>query len=156
MATVVKAPNPYNTNLQYSIFMAGAIDMGQARAWSSEVVEALSDIDVLLLDPRRDDWSDDWEQCETCEPFATQVNWELDSLDACDMCIFVFTADSKAPITFLELGLFGAGKPAMICAEKGFYRTGNLQIVARRFNIPIYDNLDDMLTDLRETLKEKA
>jgi len=56
-------------------------------------------------------------------------------------------------VTMLEIGLF-AGKESVLCIEEGFYRRGNLEIVAQRYNIPIYRKLDDMLADLREALKK--
>jgi hypothetical protein len=155
-ATEVKAPDTYQKHLKYTIFLAGAIDRGSAEDWQKKVARALDDLDILVLNPRRDDWDASWEQCATCEPFRSQVLWEIEAQEDSDMNIFVFTKDSKAPITFFELGAFGTRKDAMICAEEGFYRQANLDIYAEHFDIPIYHNIDELIADLHVVLEEKA
>ena len=152
--TEVKAPQAYDANAKYSIFLAGAIDQGKAEDWQKKVADALRNYDVLILNPRRDDWDDSWEQSIDNPQFKEQVTWELQAQENADMVIFVFTKDSKAPITFLEFGLFGPDKDSMVCAEEGFYRQGNLDVVAERYNIPIYHNLDEMIADLQSVLAE--
>lgn len=153
-ATEIKAPGKYDAGKRYSIFLAGAIDQGQAIDWQKKVARALDEFDILILNPRRDDWNPDWDQTPDNPEFREQVNWELDAQAAADMVIFVFTKDSKAPITFLEFGLFAPVKDAVVCAEDGFYRQGNLDIVAQRYRVPMYHDLDDMIADLKQTLKE--
>lgn len=153
-ATEIKAPGKYDAGKRYSIFLAGAIDQGQAIDWQKKVARALDEFDILILNPRRDDWNPDWDQTPDNPEFREQVNWELDAQAAADMVIFVFTKDSKAPITFLEFGLFAPVKDAVVCAEEGFYRQGNLDIVAQRYRVPMYHDLDDMIADLKQTLKE--
>lgn len=154
-ATEVKAPGKYEGVSKYSIFLAGAIDQGQAIDWQKKVSRALADLDVLILNPRRDDWDASWEQTADNPEFRQQVEWELKAQEDASMVIFVFTKDSKAPITFLEFGLFGPRKDAMVCAEEGFYRQGNLDIVCERYDIPVYHDLDEMIADLHEALKEQ-
>ena len=154
--TEVKAPGKYDAASKYTIFLAGAIDQGKAEDWQTKVARALDDLDILILNPRRDDWDASWEQAADNPEFRQQVDWELDAQAAADMVIFVFTRDSKAPITFLEFGLFAPTKDAIVCAEEGFYRQGNLDIVAERYHIPMYHDLDDMITDLHRVLEGKA
>ncbi len=152
--TEIKAPGAYDANSKYSIFLAGAIDSGKAVNWQDKVARALDNYDVLILNPRRDDWDDSWVQSIDNPEFKEQVTWELDAMEAADMVIFVFTKDSKAPITFMEFGLYGPDKDSLVCAEEGFYRTGNLDVVAERFNIPIYHDLDEMIEDLQRVLDQ--
>jgi hypothetical protein len=155
-ATEVKAPGNYDNIDKYSIFLAGAIDQGSAIDWQKKVARALDDLDVLILNPRRDDWDASWEQSADNPEFRKQVEWELSAQERANMVIFVFTKESKAPITFLEFGLFGPRKDAMVCAEEGFYRQGNLDIVCQRYNIPIYHDLDEMIVDLHAAMEDKA
>jgi hypothetical protein len=152
--TEVKAPGKYELT-KYSIFLAGAIDQGQAVDWQKRVADSLRDLDILVLNPRRDDWDASWEQSADNPEFRQQVEWELKAQEDADMVIFVFTKDSKAPITFLEFGLFAPREnhDAMVCAEEGFYRQANLDIACERYDIPIYHNLDEMIADLHETLE---
>ena len=156
MAIEVKAPAKYDAAKRYTIFLAGAIDQGQAEDWQEKVARALDEFDITILNPRRDHWDPSWDQTPENPEFRQQVEWELDAQEAADMVIFVFTKDSKAPITFLEFGLFAPKKDAVVCAEDGFYRSGNLQIVSERLNVPYYDNLDEMLGDLKTVLWEKV
>lgn len=151
--TEVKAPGKYELT-KYSIFLAGAIDQGQAVDWQKQVADSLRDLDVLILNPRRDDWDSSWEQTAENPEFRQQVEWELKAQEDADMVIFVFTKDSKAPITFMEFGLFAPHKDAMVCVETGFYRQGNLDITCERYDIPVYHDLDEMLTDLHQVLAE--
>lgn len=155
-ATEVKAPGAYDVTQRYTIFLAGAIDQGKAEDWQAKVARALDGFDILILNPRRDDWDPSWDQSADNPEFRRQVEWELDAQENADMVIFVFTKDSKAPITFLEFGLFAPTKDAVVCAEEGFYRQGNLDIVAERHKVPMYHNLDEMIGDLQTVLREKV
>lgn len=155
VAIEVKAPGKYDASKRYTIFLAGAIDQGKAVDWQKQVARALDGTDILILNPRRDDWDPSWDQTPDNPEFRQQVNWELDAQAAADMVIFVFTKDSKAPITFLEFGLFAPMKDAVVCAEEGFYRQGNLDIVAERYHVPMYHDLDEMIGDLQTALKGK-
>jgi hypothetical protein len=156
MAITVKAPGKYNAHERYTVFLAGAIDQGKAEDWQAKVSKALEPFDILILNPRRDHWDPDWDQHAENPQFRQQVEWELDAQEAADMVIFVFTKDSKAPITFLEFGLFAPKKDAVVCAEEGFYRQGNLDIVAERHDIPMYHDLDEMIMDLQTLFREKV
>ena len=155
VAIEVKAPGKYDASKRYTIFLAGAIDQGQAVDWQAKVVQALDQFDITILNPRRDHWDPNWDQNADNPQFREQVEWELDAQEASDMVMFVFTKDSKAPITFLEFGLFAPKKEAVVCAEEGFYRQGNLDIVAERHKVPMYHNLDEMIGDLQTVLREK-
>lgn len=62
--------------------------------------------EVLLLNPRRDDWDAGWKQDITDPQFFQQVSWELNGLDRADHIILYFVPGSKAPISLLELGLY--------------------------------------------------
>jgi|SRR5208282_2120376 len=154
MAVVIRAPEPYTTK-KYSIFTAGSIDQGKARPWDEEIIEALKDFDVQILSPRRLDWDDSWTQEASDPQFREQVTWEWKALAAADMLICVFTAKSKAPISFYEWGRFSTTKKdALVCVEKGFYRTGNLDLYAEFDQIPVYHDLKEMLEDLKIVLTQ--
>jgi len=147
MKKVYKAPEKYpNKKGIVKIFLAGAIDMGKARDWQTEVTEILLDIhdNVIILNPRRDDWDSSWEQTIENKQFREQVEWELKGMDNAELIILVLTKDSKAPISLLELGLHAKeGKLVVIC-EEGFYRKGNVEIVCKKHNIPFYNSLEGL------------
>jgi len=74
----IKAPNSYEKHGdRIKIFLAGSIEMGAAEKWQDKIVQALTDKDVLILNPRRDDWDSSWKQTKDNKQFREQVEWEL-------------------------------------------------------------------------------
>lgn len=144
----IKPPQPFTRYFrdQTTIFLAGSIDNGSAEDWQAGVEKHFADrSDILLLNPRRDDWGASWKQDITDPQFFQQVTWELNGLDRADHILLYFAPGSKAPISLLELGLYaGSGKVA-ICCPVGFWRRGNVEIVAERFGIPFYEGLEGLL-----------
>ena len=142
----IKAPNPFDKALakSSSIFLAGSIDMGEAVDWQDQITEALSDLDVVVLNPRRDDWDSSWKQDISDPQFSEQVNWELDGLEAADMIVVYFDPDGQAPVTLLELGL-SADRNIVVCCPPGYWRRGNVQIVCQRKGIMLLDSLDALI-----------
>lgn len=61
------------------------IEMGVAQNWQSIVEMILTDIDVAVFNPRRDNWDSSWEQKITNPHFREQVEWELTSLHCADI-----------------------------------------------------------------------
>ncbi len=161
MANVIKPPAKFEGVGTYTIFLAGTIDMGEALDWQKMVEEKLSGFsdDLTILNPRRDDWDSSWEQSLEDPNFVGQVTWELDGQKAADFIVFCFAINeeeakkAKAPITLLELGMFH-NKQAVICCPQGFYRKGNVDIVAKRFGIPVYEDFEAMLDDVAHAISD--
>lgn len=148
---VVKAPNqiPADALDKPRVFLAGSIEMGTARNWQVEVEEKFKDDDVVLLNPRRDDWDWSWEQKITNPKFFEQVSWELNGLETADAIIMVFDPNTKSPISLLELGLFARkGKVFVVCPE-GFWRKGNVDIVCDKFDCMLCDDIDDAVLRIK-------
>jgi hypothetical protein len=144
----IKPPQPLTRHHrgQQTIFLAGSIDNGSAVDWQAEVENYFSDREnVLLFNPRRDDWDTSWKQDITDPQFFQQVTWELNGLDRADRIILYFAPGSKAPISLLELGLYAASGRVAICCPSSFWRRGNVEIVAERFGIPFYEELGGLL-----------
>jgi hypothetical protein len=126
-----------------TIFLAGSIDMGLTIDWQSAVVERFKDKKVTFFNPRRDEWDLSWKQIQSATNFNEQVNWEMNNLEDCDIIFMHFEEKSKAPISLLELGLNAAsGKMIVVCPD-GFWRKGNVEIVCTRYNIPLFNTLED-------------
>lgn len=135
------------------IFLAGSIDMGKAEDWQTKLTNDLSDFKGLaIFNPRRDDWDSSWEQSIENEKFNEQVTWEMDHLDAADVVVVYFDPKGQAPITLLELGLHARDRKMIICCPDGYWRKGNVEMVADRFNLPLVDNYDDLLEALKDEL----
>ena len=63
MATVFTAPQRVVWQEgQPALFLAGSIEMGTAAGWQQQVIEQLADLDIIVLNPRREAWDASWEQ----------------------------------------------------------------------------------------------
>lgn len=148
-----KAPELYEECGLPKVFLAGSIDLGAAPDWRKGLADALSDEDVLLLNPRRDDWDASWEQSITDARFREQVEWELAGLEASDVIVLCLAPGTKSPISLLELGLFARSKKLVVCCPQGFWRKGNVDIVCERYAVTQTDSLDEALLAVRAMLK---
>jgi len=52
---VVKPPEKLPTNIK-GIFLAGSIEMGKAEDWQKKVESLLKNENIVIFNPRRDDW----------------------------------------------------------------------------------------------------
>lgn len=150
-AAVFKAPQKVDYQGK-KIFLAGSIDMGKARNWQTEVTDAMADLDVAILNPRRDDWDSSWVQDISNDQFNEQVTWELDMQDAADLIVMYFDPEGQAPITLLELGLYAASGKIIVCCPEGYWRRGNVQMVCDRYALPLVDTIEEMIEIAREKL----
>src|SRR5262245_21273171 len=139
MARVIKPPTPIDVpDGTRSVFLAGSIEMGAAPPWQAEVERGLADLDVVVLNPRRDRWDASWQQSASFGPFREQVEWELNGLHAATLVAMDFDPATKAPVTLLELGLRAASGGVLICCPPGYWRRGNVEIVCSRFGLPLF------------------
>src|SRR5689334_8366089 len=107
MSTVIKPPSPIPERFDApSMFLAGSIDNGAAEDWQARFAAGLAAHDVVLLNPRRDNWTTTVKQRAADPEFAAQVEWELAGLERADWIAMYFAPSTKAPISLLELGLF--------------------------------------------------
>ncbi|MFN7113149.1 MAG: nucleoside 2-deoxyribosyltransferase domain-containing protein [Alphaproteobacteria bacterium] len=151
-----KAPDAYDAYLNKpSVFLAGSIEMGVAEDWQAKVSSALSVMDVLVLNPRRDNWDASWAQTIDNPPFREQVEWELAALDAADVILMYFDPATKSPITLLELGIHAAANPEklIVCCPQGFWRKGNVDIVCNRYGVRQTETLDGLIKQTVQLLQ---
>jgi len=153
MALVLKPPARIELSPDArSVFLAGSIDMGHAEDWQSTVTRALDDSDVVVLNPRRDEWDASWEQDIGFAPFRDQVEWELDGLERATLIAMYFSPASKAPVTLLELGLFAQSGRVVVCCPQGYWRRGNVEIVCRRYEVATVPDLPALVHEVRRRL----
>lgn len=131
------------------VYLGGSIDMGSAVDWQAEVIAALQDVEVVILNPRRSDWSPEWLP-DAGEPrFREQVEWELDALERADVIVLYLASGSKGPISLLELGLHArSGKVLLHCADD-YWRKGNVRITAERYGIEEVGSIDHLVAAIR-------
>jgi len=147
------------------VFLAGSIDMGASVDWQQVITDAINDIvlknskekspDVVVFNPRRDDWDASWEQRIDNEQFNEQVTWELDHIEQSDIVVVNFEPNSKSPITMLELGLVVANTPEKLivrCPQE-FYRKGNVDIVCRRNDVLVVQKFDVLVSGIKNRIE---
>jgi len=142
MARIIKPPHPLDLLPgERCIFLAGSIEMGRAEPWQQEVEQALQQLDLCILNPRRDTWDASWPQTIDYPPFREQVEWELAALERADLIIMYFSPDTQAPITLLELGLAARSGRLAVCCPSGYWRRGNVEIVCARYGVAFLPSL---------------
>ncbi|MBO9726386.1 MAG: nucleoside 2-deoxyribosyltransferase domain-containing protein [Novosphingobium sp.] len=136
------------------VFLGGSIDMGSAPDWQKQVIAALQGENVVLLNPRRPDWSPAWKP-EASEPeFRRQVEWELAALDSADVVILYLAPGSQSPVSLLELGLHArSGKVVLLCPP-GFWRKGNVDITGERYGVKQVQSLDELIAETRKRVND--
>lgn len=151
---LVRSPAPVPADDRLKVFLAGSIDMGGTQDWQAQFARELADEGVVLLNPRREDWNPAWKPVAEEPEFRRQVEWELTALQRADVIAMYLAPGSQAPVSLLELGLHaGSGKVLLACPD-GFWRKGNVDIVAQRYGIPRYDSLPALAQAVRERLAE--
>lgn len=155
MINVVKPPLRPHTNVyedDICIFLAGSIDGGVAEEWQARVEKDLESYPITLFNPRRDFWDDTWEQTISNPNFKEQVEWEMDHLDRADIIVMYFDPNGKAPITLLELGLHAAKSNIIVCCPDGYWRKGNVEVIADRFGLVLVNSYEAMMTALKQEI----
>lgn len=153
MARIVKPPAPIPTDDgKPSLFLAGSIEMGTAPNWQAQIERSLADLDVLILNPRRDAWDASWVQSIDHAPFREQVEWELTGLERASIVAMYFDPATKAPVTLLELGLSARSGRPIVCCPHGYWRRGNIEIVCRRFGLVLLESLDELVAEIRKRI----
>ncbi len=142
---VIKPPTPFVP----VVFLAGSIEMGAARDWQTQLEACLSDLDVTVLNPRRDDWDSSWRQSIEEPKFREQVEWELDGLDHADVVAMWLEPETLSPITLLELGLHARGGRLVVGCPTGFWRRGNVEVVCARYGIELLPDFEQFVTAVR-------
>lgn len=149
---VIKAPQLFHHGYFPSVFLAGSIEMGKAEDWQTRVTNALSDLPVTVLNPRRDDWDSSWEQKKENAQFREQVEWELNALDRADVIAMYFDPATMSPISLLELGLHAQENTLIVCCPEGFWRKGNVDIVCERYGIVQVNTIEELIAEIRDRL----
>jgi len=153
-STVVTSPQTLPaTHDRPRVFLGGSIDMGKAVDWQAQVIAALADQDVVILNPRRPDWNPAWKPVADEPEFRRQVEWELAALESADVIVLYLTPGSQSPISLLEMGLHArSGKLVVLCPE-GFWRKGNVDITGEKYGVKQVESLDALIAEVKARVK---
>jgi hypothetical protein len=154
---IITPPNEIDwDDADISIFLAGTIDNGAGVDWQKQFIEEIREFEeatprplnkhnVVLLNPRRDNWVSTVTQRKSDPMFREQVEWELDAQEKCSLIIMYFAPKSKSPITLMELGLFAGIKNVIVGCPDDFWRKGNVEMVCERADVPLVSSLDFLI-----------
>lgn len=159
---IVFKPPHFENSSEYegkTVFLGGSIEMGKAKDWQKDVQDSFRKKKVTFFNPRRDDWDSSWSQTIEDDNFRGQVMWELDHLLKSDIVVFFIQGDTKSPISLMEIGLLSLAHQnkqmnMIICCEDGFFRRGNIEVVAYKFDIPLVATLDELKDELKKLLAD--
>jgi hypothetical protein len=153
MARVIKPPTELAlADGERSVFLAGSIAMGRAEPWQAAMEQALADLPITILNPRRDFWDASWEQSIDHREFRHQVEWELDAQERASIIAMYFAPAEPSPITLLELGLFARSGKLVVCCPNAFWRRGNVEVVCSRYGVPLVAELRELIDAIRKRL----
>lgn len=131
------------------VFLAGGIT--GCPDWQPEVIKALEDQDILVMNPRREGFDASNKDME-----KQQIDWEYRHINYATCMLFWFPEETLCPITLFELGkTVNTRRHIVIGTHPGYKRRTDLleQLFHHDPGIPIRDNLEDVLADLKEYVK---
>ncbi len=111
--------------------------------WQMVMVELLKDTNLVLVNPRRDDF-------DVNDPTMTekQIKWEYNYLKLAAGRLFWFPCETLCPITLFELGKFiEKAEPLFVGCHPDYQRKKDLEIqigLARPWNTDISYSLDGL------------
>jgi Nucleoside 2-deoxyribosyltransferase like len=150
---VIHAPSLVDSVASPTVFLGGSIEGDTAVRWQDEVIRHLVTVSGTLLNPRRPAWDNSWETNIVNPVFREQVEWELSGIETSDIIVFYFDPTTRSPITLLELGLaIGLQKKIILACPNGFWRKGNVDIIAARHAIPVHTSLRALIRVLSASL----
>lgn len=151
-----KAPVKFEKLKKPTIFLAGSIEMGKAENWQEEAKKLLSDQDVIILNPRRDNWDNSWIQSINNPKFKEQVDWEQNALELSDYILMYFDPSTKSPISLLEFGEFAKTEKLFVVCPDGFWKKGNIDVVCEEFGIQTYPTLKQAIKKIINKIKNRT
>jgi hypothetical protein len=141
---------------EYSVFLAGSIEMGNAIQWQRQMAVHLQDLPISVYNPRRGQWDPKATQEAKNASFRHQVEWELDALQQAKVICFFFDHDTMSPVTMCELGLWAHSGKVVVCCNKKFWKGGNVHIVCERYGIPMVEEFTQLEPLIRAMLRQKG
>jgi hypothetical protein len=140
----------------YSVFLAGSIEMGKAVQWQKQMAIELSTLPITVNNPRRGAWDPNVSKDAKDEAFAAQVKWELSALEHADVICFFLDELTLSPVSLLELGLWAHSGKVIVCCGDGFWRGGNVHLVCERYGVPFVKTFAELVPAIKERLVEKG
>lgn len=124
-------------------FLAGSIEMGKAEDWQEDMETFFLQHHWGTFNPRREDFDAKQKQSYQNPYMYQQINWEYNALEKSDLILVYIQPDTLSPITLMEIGKYSIPGKMFIVSPPGFWRTANLECYCDRYNISLFDDMDD-------------
>jgi len=145
----IECPEEYEGNGK-SLFLAGGIS--NCSNWQSELVKMLDKEDMILINPRRKNFSVGDRKME-----MDQIKWEHDHLIKSSAISFWFAQETLCPITLYELGKASSGRKKIFIGVHPEYarkRDVEIQTGLIRPEINVVYSLDDLAGQIKEWARD--
>jgi len=139
-----------------SIFLAGSIEMGKAIDWQKEIVDLLKYEDIIILNPRRDNWDSSWVQSIDNPQFKEQIEWELYGLENATLILMCFTPNTISPISMLELGLCIKNRNVIVYCPDEFHRKGNIDVTCSLYRVPVFNDFEKFKENIKKIFDKSS
>src|SRR5207248_2569669 len=129
-----------------SLFLGGGIS--GCPDWQSQLIGLLADTDLLLLNPRRRNYS--WSDPSAAEE---QIVWEHRHLRKATAILFWFPSQTLCPIALYELGAWSmTEKPLFVGVHPDYQRRLDVQVQTRlvRPEVEVCDSLESLAEGVRQ------
>ena len=145
---LIKCPEVFE-GYSRSLFIAGGIS--GCSDWQNEFVSMFWDKDIVLINPRRDNYDFDDPSLE-----EKQISWEFDHLQKSDAVSFWFPNETLCPITLYELGkISNSDKKLFIGVDPDYSRKNDviIQTSLIRPDVEVVFSLEKLIDQVKEWLK---
>jgi hypothetical protein len=146
----VECPEEY-LGKEKSLFIAGGIT--GCGNWQKDLVSALNNENLVLINPRRKFYPLDNPNIEN-----EQITWEHNHILRASAVSFWFPNETLCPITLYELGIQNAGKkPMFIGVDPKYARRTDIEIQTRlaRPEIKVVYSLESLLGQIKNWSEDK-
>lgn len=141
---------------EFSVFLAGSIEMGKAILWQKRMASLLQHLPISVYNPRRGEWNSASTAEQRKKDFHVQVDWELNALETASVICFFFDQATLSPVTMFELGLWSQSKKVVVCCNRKFWKWGNVEHVCVRYGIPLAESFEELTPLILAMLREKG
>jgi hypothetical protein len=147
---------------KFGIFVAGSIEQGKAIEWQKHFYDEICKMrpvpNVIIYNPRRDNWDNTWDQSSENKILQEQIEWELEHLEKAHLVVMFLQPGTMSPISLLELGLYARDVYAMkkqmivLCPE-GFHRKANVDVTCMYYDIPMAKDMKDLIKKTKTLIR---
>lgn len=133
---------PINGSLK--VFIAGTIDCDKGSVdWQHDICRKITRVNnnkqsVTIYNPRREEFPDNGSA-----EVRRQIKWEHEHMDDADLIIMNILEDSQSPISLMEIGMYAQSGKLHVFCKKGFYRYDNVEMVCKKYHIPLHNTNDN-------------